>query len=219
LARDPEGDEEDEAVDAAIWVVLLSGIFAVVVAGLTYSYDRRLKALEQEREAILEADRDLRDRRLAAYESLWCLFNGIPLRRDACPTRHELDTLRKALVDWYYGPGGMLVTDMSRDALFRLRDHLRTLTSTMEKKERLEPDRYDDLFRVASALRTNLTADVSSRSEAELSKKDDRRIKADANAARAISLDRLDILLDQGSLTDREWMSLTRRLNGWEKAG
>ena len=203
-------------MDVAIWVALLGGIFVVVGGGLTYSYDRRLKALEQEREANPEADRDLRNRRLEAYESLWCLFKGIPLRRDACPTRHELDTLSEALVDWYYGPGGMLVTDMSRDALFRLRDHLQTLSSTMKKERtRLELDRYDDLFQVASALRTNLTADVSSRSEAELSKKDNRRIEADANAAHAISLDRLDILLDQGHLTDREWISLTHRLNGW----
>lgn len=203
-------------VDTAIWVALLSGIFAVVVAGLTYSYDRRLKALEQEREAILEIDRDLRDRRLAAYESLWCLFKGIPLRRDTCPTRSELDILRESLVTWYYGPGGMLVTDKSRDALFCLRDHLRTLSSTMKRERtRLEPDRYAELFQIASALRTNLTADVSSRSEAELSEKDDRRIKADANAARATSLDRLDILLDQGSLTAKEYMGLKRRLNGW----
>lgn len=145
----------------------LALIAAIVSLTQGFRNDRRLSILSER----FSTDRDLRNLRLRQYQKLWSCFEVIPKKPDPYPDRTQLDELRRGLVTWYYKEGGLLVTDATRDAIFALRDRLAVLTSPEEgsrsSRERIESE-YGDIFALASSLRTQMTKDVFSRTEAEL---------------------------------------------------
>ena len=194
-------------MDAAIWGALIAGVVALLSLVVGFANTRNLDRFKQERAAVLEGDRELRNRRIETYQRLWCLFDGFPLDRDPRPNRDEIDRLSLELRRWYYRTGGLLMTDASREAFFRLQAHLRALRKEMKADRVLKRKHYLALFDMASALRTNLTADVFSRDEALITQDDERRIRADTYAG-------LTALLVQKSITLTEYLHLKENASG-----
>lgn len=110
-----------------------------------------------------EIDLDLRQRRIAAYASLWALTGQLPRPRDPGFTYARLEDLAAHLRAWYYDVGGFL---LSRDAHDRGYGPLRgTLAGILREggDGPLPAAEYEAVRKRLSTLRAWLTDDIASR--------------------------------------------------------
>jgi len=199
-------------MDAATWVALIALVGAALSALYSYQVNRKLRRYD----AILEADRTLRDRRFGAYTDLWNLTGRLRFRPTAYPAAADLQYLSRALIDWYYDTGGLLVTDQSRDAILALRRQLDHEVARIRVGDRLDPGaypgRYRLLFEAGSQVRTNLTADVVSRVEARIAEEDERRPGPWRDVSGRLS--ELAELLDLGLISEDDYRREKARTMG-----
>jgi hypothetical protein len=179
-------------MDTAVIVALVAAGTSLIVAvgnSMATQYwgarnTAQLKDVEQLNAELLLTDRELRNRRLDAYQVLWSTFARIPKHPNSLPQRSEMATLHAELADWYYRTGGILLSDSSRAALFTLRDYVRSITAIDGEsdgiRELVGTDEYLVLSDLASCVRTFLTIDVFSRRETRLSRDDHRQAQVNA---------------------------------------
>jgi len=123
---------------------------------------------ETEKVALAQAsafDTDLRKRRIAAYTVLWTLTGTLPKwPRAENLAGHDLLTFTKALRDWYFSGGGMLLSAESYDAYRHLQDYLAKFLGAMaDFAQPLGGEDYERIRKHCSALRRELAADIVSR--------------------------------------------------------
>jgi hypothetical protein len=133
-------------------IAALTGL-AVGIAG-TY-----VKSLLAARAKVGE---ELRDLRLGPYRELWAM-TALVSRWPTWPlTAAELDDLHWRLRAWYYGKGGLYLSENSR-ARYGEMQQVIGLTVAAAADAAITPAAYRDLVATCSALRTALTEDLESR--------------------------------------------------------
>ena len=146
-----------------ILALIISFITSIVVAYATAKYQTEIAAQSK-------FDESLRETRYEVYKILWkktALFSRWP-KQDTV-TYAELDKLSKAMRTWYYADGGIYLSEIARKVYGEAQE---AITKVLEKKpqenEKIEPSSkdYHAIMEKLSALRTQLTRDVSSRRNA-----------------------------------------------------
>jgi hypothetical protein len=157
------------AAAASMVSIWLSKLVNTKQAAIEDQLEADRKTIEHVREALLDADRELRTVRLGAYVKLWAKLRDLKKDPPApLPSGEKLRRIRDELVDWYYQVGGLVMTKHTQHMCFVLRDLLKQL-----QDDDMTIEAYEDLFDVASALRTHTTIDVYSRRTPALSHEDD----------------------------------------------
>jgi hypothetical protein len=140
---------------------IIVGILAALVAGGATFLTTRWQLRKQ---FDFEYDRQLRERRLTAYEQLWRLLEVLSIYDRDPITVEEAWSLSAKLTRWYYRTGGLVLSTQARVAYFPLQNvasaagHL-----PMPSEFRLDQQTMDDMKESASMLRTALTMDVGTR--------------------------------------------------------
>ena len=110
-------------------------------------------------------DRELRDKRLLHYQRLFHISRAVPREwlPDAVPSRAGLRDIRADFHNWYFGAdaGGMFLTEVARELYFGLQNGLETAArGAGDGGEALTEDEQLTLYKLASALRHRLSADL-----------------------------------------------------------
>jgi hypothetical protein len=143
---------------------LLKALLGLVTGALGTYFGLYWKIRE---ELVAKYDQELRAERVKQYTLLWHATE--PLAKYSAPapvTVASLHQLAIALRQWYFGGGGMFLSDRARDAYFALQDSI-AAASTSPPSASADGDAAVDsepaIRKASSRLRTVLTADVGSR--------------------------------------------------------
>jgi hypothetical protein len=136
-------------------------VTALLSAGTTYV------ALVTKIRRDLEAqyDKDLRERRLAAYAALWALTEPLALYSPSEPlSPRGARSLSERLRSWYFSDG-IVLSAAARNAYFTLQKKLTAepIAAAPARTKPLDPPVIEDLQKASSAMRTALSRDVASR--------------------------------------------------------
>jgi hypothetical protein len=133
----------------AVLGLLTAGVLALVNAWIT---------------ARAGVDEDLRTKRLEVYPSLWKATRAVSRWPRTDPTAADLDGLHRSLRAWYYGVGGLFMSESSRARYGDVQEMIAALLRrSPEAADHLRDDAYSDLMHITSALRTALTEDLDTR--------------------------------------------------------
>jgi hypothetical protein len=149
--------KEDRVSNEAVTIALTTG-GAIVVAAI----GALVGAAVNSRAKI---DEGLREQRLAVYPQLWALtsFASTWPRQD--PSWQELDGVHRSLRHWYYGTGGMYMSERTRELYGDVQQLLAEMVrSRADVATHATADEYKDLEERCSGLRAALTQDLETRS-------------------------------------------------------
>lgn len=121
-------------------------------------------------------DESLRNDRVAAYKQLWALTKTLALYARPEPvTGNKLKELSIALREWYFEVGGIFLTDNSRDAYFKLQKKIKSLLEIRQADlaRELDEPTFEEVRKLSSDLRTNLSSDLRSRRQPEFKASDE----------------------------------------------
>lgn len=113
-----------------------------------------------------EADNDLRNQRLQAYEDLWKLLPVLARYDRPKPLNAAtLQELTEAMRDWYFDKGGLFLTEESRPAYFKLKDAIAKALESLkgQPEKELDDAQVNILVESASDLRTRLANELGTR--------------------------------------------------------
>lgn len=113
-----------------------------------------------------EYDKTLRDARLRVYQTLWQSLE--PMAKYAREERVTFQTLRDLsgeLRSWYFGEGGLYLSESTRDAYFALQDALDPYVTRENQSGSLDDVAFERLRKLGSQVRTAMAADVGTRNE------------------------------------------------------
>jgi Sec-independent protein translocase protein TatA len=133
-------------------------------------YKSELARAEEQYKRALEVssqiDIHLREQRIAVYKEIWLLTGRLPLwPRDLTLTYAGLLSMSEALRDWYFRTGGMWLSRAARTAYGAVQERITAiLTADPSPTGRLDDEHYTEIQKLCSALRTELTNDLLSRS-------------------------------------------------------
>jgi hypothetical protein len=168
----------------------LDHFFAVRMARVNEQLDEALESHKGEITSAIETlksaiefastvDLDLRKARIAAYQPLWKLTDVLPSwPRNQNVTYGELDQFSTDMREWYFGQGGLYLSEPSMKAYRELQDKIWSVLEPLKKREedyksrvqgaeaRDPESHYDSIRFNCSRLRSNLTIDILSRREA-----------------------------------------------------
>jgi len=110
-------------------------------------------------------DKDLRDRRLVTYVTLWAHLEPLAKYARRGPVNGAiLGQLSEQLRHWYFADGGIYLSDDTRDAYFKLQEQiLEYLTGDIDEQKALGASEFEALRRSGSGLRTCMARDVGTR--------------------------------------------------------
>ena len=131
----------------------IGALVSFVVASLTAAAQSRTKV-----------DDSIRERRTKDYQELWRLTVEVPKWPRASLTKAQLVSLSSKLKDWYFSGGGMYLSAVSARVYKKLQETITDVTSKATT-DAIADDQYDRVQRASSALRTELTNDLLSRSQ------------------------------------------------------
>ena len=137
-------------------VALVSGLITASITGWLAS---RAKVSEE-----------LRELRLSLYPALWKRTSMLSRHPQTNATYADLERLHFDLRRWYYGLGGVALSTNTRDRFMDLQTLIGTHLAHDEAslEDELEPDSYEGLRELASAVRTGMTEDLESRRQRSL---------------------------------------------------
>ncbi len=149
----------DPSLATAIGSALLG-----LVTGMIGTYVGAVVKFRKDLEA--DYDKDLRNRRIEAYKSLWKLLQFLA-RYDrpkplTAPLLHELSV---AMRQWYFEVGGIFVSEETRTTYFELKDLLSPYSSARYDADKCldnEPE-VQLILNKARDLRSHLTHDIGTR--------------------------------------------------------
>jgi hypothetical protein len=144
---------------------ILAGLIGAVIGGFIswVTTNARLR-----RELELLYDRELREKRVAAYSALWRKTKRVPrarLRGEV--TGESLQAVREDWHNWYYDEGGIYMSVSVRDAYFAAAAALQTAADAASGRD-VDDDEYARVYQRTKALRDALTADIGARVEPQV---------------------------------------------------
>jgi hypothetical protein len=159
-----------------IVVAVITGAFGilsgVLASYLTFRNNVRLSNLEFRNDLKAEYDKDLRNERIEAYQGLWHLFQY--LGRYDLPealTAELLKKLSEEMRDWYFGGGGLYLSEQSRTTYFKLKEDIKNILDNTEEDRwdaLLNPEDRKLVLEQGHLLRDSLTHDVGTRKSSAL---------------------------------------------------
>ncbi len=103
------------------------------------------------------------DRRFEEYKKLWKISSVLPKwPKDDSVTYMKLYACCVNLKDWYFDAGGMLLSKNSRNKYQDLQTALSVLANK-KTNDKITDKEYEDIRSLFSALRTQMTRDLTSR--------------------------------------------------------
>jgi hypothetical protein len=113
-----------------------------------------------------EYDKDLRNRRIKAYQGLWChlqVLGQYDLPKPLTPVTFE--ELTEGMRKWYFEVGGLYLSEDTRITYFKLKKAIKdVLEKTKDRpQEVVDPENSELLLELGHQLRTSLTQDVGTR--------------------------------------------------------
>lgn len=135
-----------------------------LVSGAVLAYVTAVVKFRKDLEA--EFDKDLRERRLGAYEKLWATLES--LARYDLPeplTPYVLSKVTEAMRQWYFQSGGLYLSDDTRKVYFTLKDAIQRVVnnSALERDAEIPGWAQKPVIDAASLLRACLARDVRTR--------------------------------------------------------
>jgi hypothetical protein len=155
--------EMDISVTEQALIAVVSGSLSAVVSAIV-TYLSISVQVRKDLEA--KYDLDLRAQRITVYKELWRLLE--PLAKYARPdpfTPLGARELSKELRRWYFGTGGLFMSEGTRDAYFELQNGLRTFAEDQHRpvEQALGETEFTLLRDKGSTLRTRVTQDIGTR--------------------------------------------------------
>jgi len=145
---------------------LMSAMATALVAALlsaATTYVALVTKIRRDLEA--QYDRDLRERRMAAYAALWALTEPLALYSPARDlSGRGARALSERLRHWYFSDG-MILSEAARDSYFALQKKLTApaLAKAATETSALDTPLVEELQKASSTMRTALSRDVASR--------------------------------------------------------
>jgi hypothetical protein len=103
---------------------LLAGLIALVTIPLTFVTTRWNERRKVREELAIANDQDLRKERLAAYKTLWGSLEPLALYAHRRMSYDDLPAMSETLRGWYFGGGGMFMTETTRERYFAIQHGL-----------------------------------------------------------------------------------------------
>ena len=152
-------------MNATIVVAIITGVFGLI-SGAAVAYLTAVIKFRKDLEAAY--DKDLRERRLGVYISLWThLQTSARYDRPEPLTARTLKQLTVAMRDWYFGEsgGGLYLSEKSRLCYFDLKETIAGIlrADTYQADGSLRKEDAKVFLEQASTLRAGLTHDVGTR--------------------------------------------------------
>lgn len=114
-------------------------------------------------------DEGLREQRLQVYPQLWAHTSIASRWPRADVTWRGLAAVHAMLRQWYYGSGGLFMSERSRDLYGDVQELVHWLVVGREDSaDQMTGTEYEDVMGRCSALRTALTWDLETRSSRQL---------------------------------------------------
>jgi hypothetical protein len=138
---------------------------ALMTAAVTFASTLWTMHAKVRRDLEAEYDKDLRERRLTAYASLWALTEPLALYSPPEPLSPDgARALSERLRAWYFREG-MVLSVAARDAYFALQDKLTAdrIACASAPAKPLGESVVKELRETSSAMRSVLSSDVASR--------------------------------------------------------
>lgn len=154
---------------AAIFIVFGVLFGQGLITSLIKLIDTRTRQIELRSELLLKAmdgyDQRLSQTRETRYLELWALTAPLPKwpRNDAL-TFGRLDELTRELRDWYFGGGGLYLSQEARNVYGEAQGAICALLGP-PGDTKVPTEAYDSIQQALSRLRTTLTADLATRRE------------------------------------------------------
>ena len=145
-----------------------TAVFAAIVTGIATFTGTYLTTTQQVKKQLKsQYSVSLRDKRIDVYKDLWAYLKPLAFHSldDQIPYS-QIEQLSKDLIRWYYGLGGLLLTESSQ----RLYTEFQTKIKMELNKKKfnstyLPLGTTDRIKEMASSLRTSLIRDVGTREE------------------------------------------------------
>jgi hypothetical protein len=140
-----------------VWLAIITGLLGLLAAGIL----ALLNSWIGTRSGI---DENLRSQRLELYPGLWNATAAVSRWPRVDLTRSTLEELHRSLRSWYYAKGGIFLSGPARERYGDVQKLIGALlTHNGNADDVLAEDRYTDLMKTASSLRTALTQDLDTR--------------------------------------------------------
>jgi hypothetical protein len=142
--------------------VLVGALAALIAAGITFLTTR----WQLRRQFDFEYDRQLRERRLAAYSELWHLLEPLSIYEREPITVETAWAMSARLTRWYYRTGGIVLSVAARDAYFPVQNILSAAGHLpLPNDSHVARKTMEELKTRASRLRSATTSDVGTRAD------------------------------------------------------
>lgn len=147
----------------------LTGLISGAIAALFTAVFFRSRIRQ---ELLVEYDKDLRKLRITEYAKLYSNFVVIArYSRERDPTYQDLKNLAGQMRDWFFGEGGLCLSEQSRPVYFELKKLLDVIVTSAGAVDMSKPVTGDQLREVVDAgskVGAALAADVGTRKRALL---------------------------------------------------
>jgi len=147
----------------------LTGLISGAIAALFTAVLFRSRIRQ---ELLVEYDKDLRKLRITQYAKLYSNFVVIArYSRERDPTYQDLKNLAGQMRDWFFGEGGLCLSEQSRPVYFefkKLLDATVTSAGTVDMNTPVKGDRLREIVDAGSKVGAALAADVGTRKSALL---------------------------------------------------
>jgi hypothetical protein len=146
---------------------LIGALVGVAAGGLSTFLTGRA---QMRRELEYAHDRELRNRRLEPYMSLYRRTQSLPRYWRTAPARVELSAWSEGLHEWYFDEaGGLFLSDDARVAYLNVLEVIAVTANAGRPEDRLSDEDTQRLWRAGQALRRQLSADIGAANAPRLS--------------------------------------------------
>jgi hypothetical protein len=143
--------------------------FALVSAGIAVASGFISAALNSWLQGRAEVSSELREARTKLYPVVWKHTNVVSQWPWTAATFADLERLQLTLRDWYYGGGGLYLSESSRARYGEVQELIAAHVRGAETASAQLPDPvYEAIEKTCSSFRTALTEDLESRRQSSL---------------------------------------------------
>jgi len=144
--------------DVKEWSAVIVAVVAIIGAAIGAAVSSWLGA----RQAVSQ---DMREHRLTSYPSVWSRTSVVSRWPRTTARVENLVALHGDLRTWYYTVGGLYLSENARTRYGHLQELLQRVVDRDDDKAADADVVYDDVMEAASAFRSALTEDISSRQQ------------------------------------------------------
>ena len=157
-------------MDNALQITIITGLFGIA-SGAILAYLGAVLKFRKDLEA--EYDKDLRNRRIKAYQELWKHLQLLARYDRPKPlTIQTLGELSVAMRQWYFEVGGLFLSEETRNTYFDLKKAIQqAVESTKYGADEILDDKPEGkhILEQGSLLRARLAHDVGTRKSSPIS--------------------------------------------------